>query len=156
MGAWKLNQFPFYTTHGYTIHYTTCAPYKTGLFSLELSIRIRFLSFYQLWHQIFWSMHLNWPLLSLTLALHFFFFFLSTHCFWTTWGIIRKLKFCFPSYFGITQRNTKNPSCINLYYARPVLSSGFMTTTVIKYKLKVNLNNNELTHLNLNRSMPFY
>ena len=42
----------------------------------------------------------------LTFALSFFpLLSFYAHCFQSTLGILRKLTFCFPSYFGITKRN---------------------------------------------------
>ena len=57
----------------------------------------------------FWSRRLpwkrTWPLFSLT----FFFCSSSAHCFSPTSGIVRKLKFCLPWYFGITRRRAWPP-----------------------------------------------
>ena len=43
---------------------------------------------------------------------------LYAHCFWPTSGILRKLKFCFASYFGITRRNIRNKHFYYLYFLR--------------------------------------
>ena len=61
-----------------------------------------------LWDQpcVGYSCHpsMYWPLLTLTFTLLSFY----AHCFSATSGIIRKLKFYLPSYFGITRRNINN------------------------------------------------
>ena len=46
------------------------------------------------------------------LSLSLFFFFFYANVFSSTLGILRKLKFCSPSYFGITRRNN-----INIFFA---------------------------------------
>ena len=73
----------------------------------------------------------SWPLFSLNLFFSFF------YCFSPTSGILRKVKFCLASYFGITRRNIKKIifyfRALFLLFTASVFLSFFLSSTSIAF-----------------------